>query len=89
MNVLMQFVSLTGALLVLGAFYGLQRGWWSRHGRAYLWANLVGATLLLVVAAFDRRAGFVVLEGAWAAVALRSLMRPVAPAATDGKPPPH
>ena len=87
MNLVMQLVSLTGALLVLGAFYALQRGQWSGRGRAYLWANFVGASLLVIVAAYDRRAGFMVLEGAWAAIALVSLLRAAPRPAERTEPP--
>lgn len=75
MNFLVQVVSLLGALLILGAFFTLQRGWWTAHDSGYLWANCIGATLLTAVAVWDRRLGFIVLEGAWALVALMSIVR--------------
>ena len=80
MNVLVQIVSLGGAGLILVAFLCLQRGWWRSHGRQYLWANLVGAALLAVVALYDRRVGFIVLEATWALVSLWGLLRPPGPA---------
>ena len=73
MNVFVQFVSVAGAALILGAFFALQRGWWTRHQTTYLWCNLVGAALLTAVAVWDRRIGFILLEAAWGAVALVSL----------------
>jgi hypothetical protein len=75
MPVLVQAVSLLGAGLVLGAFSALQRGRWRPDGRPYLWCNLLGAGLLSLVAFWDRRLGFIVLEGAWAAIAAASLWR--------------
>ena len=75
MNVLIQAASTVGALLILGAFYALQRGFWPSNGRAYLWTNLGGALILAVVAIWDRRAGFILLEVAWALVSAAALIR--------------
>lgn len=75
MNLWVQAISLLGAGLVLVAFVALQRGRWRSDASAYLWANFVGALLLSAVAIWDRRAGFVVLEAAWAAVSLASIVR--------------
>ena len=76
MSNVIQLLSLLGAVLVLFAFVLLQRGHWRSDTPGYLWANLVGATMLTVVGAWDRRAGFVLLEGVWALVSLWSLVRP-------------
>lgn len=75
MDLFLQLVSLLGAGLILGAYVALQRRRWPSTGRLYLWCNLLGATLLTVVAAVDRRVGFMVLEAAWAAVSLHALAR--------------
>ena len=75
MNVLVQILSLGGAGLILLSFFSLQRGWWKSHGLLYLWANLIGALLLTVVAVYDRRAGFIVLETSWALVSLWGLVK--------------
>ena len=74
MNWLIQLVSVAGAGLILAAFFALQRGWWSSHGLAYLWANFIGSALLTVVAVWDRRLGFIALETAWASVSLWSIV---------------
>ncbi|UCF40135.1 MAG: hypothetical protein JSW43_10380 [Gemmatimonadota bacterium] len=81
MTVVLQIVSLVGAGLILVAFVALQQRRWSSAGAAYLWCNLVGALVLTAVAVVDRRAGFIVLEGVWAAVSLVSIVRgsPMAP----------
>jgi hypothetical protein len=73
MNLFLQALSVLGAGLILTAFYFLQRGRWASHGRTYLWANLLGALFLTVVAIADRRAGFIILESAWALVSLYGL----------------
>jgi len=73
--VLYQVVSLVGALLILLA-YGLnQRGRLTPAHAAYNLINLVGAALLCWVAVVDRRAGFVLLEGAWGVMSLIPLLR--------------
>ncbi len=74
MNLATQVVSVVGAVLILGAFVALQRGRWRSHSPPYLWSNFVGATLLALVATWDRQVGFILLEGAWAALALLSLL---------------
>ena len=73
MNVFLQVISVAGAAMILVAFYFLQRGRWTSHGRVYLWANLLGALLLTVVAIHDRRAGFIILECSWALVSMFGL----------------
>ncbi|MCZ6916138.1 MAG: hypothetical protein O7I93_05120 [Gemmatimonadetes bacterium] len=79
MNLFFQAVSVLGAGLVLVAFYFLQRGRWTSHGRRYLWVNLFGAFLLTIVAIEDRRAGFIILEGAWTVVSAYGLWGRVDP----------
>ena len=74
MNLFIQILSLLGAGMILVAFFFLQRGRWSSHHRSYLWSNLLGAALLTVVAVWDRRAGFIILEASWAVVSLWSII---------------
>lgn len=73
-----QAVSLLGALLILLAFALNQTGrirpgdWW------YALMNMVGSLLLLWIAVVDRRAGFILLESAWAVLSVVPLVkRPV------------
>jgi hypothetical protein len=70
-----QLLSVVGAGLVLGAYVALQRRWLSSADRVYSAMNLVGAGLLTWVAIADRRAGFIVLEGAWALLSLPGTLR--------------
>ena len=70
-----QVVSLVGAVLILLA-YGLnQSGRLQPSDRSYSLMNLIGATLLTWVAVVDRRAGFVLVEGAWAVMSVIPLLR--------------
>ena len=70
---IVQAVSVLGALLILGAFAALQFGRTRPTAAAYLWANLTGAGLLAVVAAIESQWGFLLLESVWAAVAATTL----------------
>ena len=71
-----QIVSLVGAVLILTA-YGLnQTGRLHPTDVSYSLMNLLGASLLTWIAVVDRRAGFVLVEGAWALMSLIPLVRP-------------
>ena len=70
-----QLASILGAIMVLGAFAALQRGWLKATDRVYNLLNLVGAWLLCWVAVVDRRVGFIVLEFLWGALAIPPLFR--------------
>ncbi len=74
---LLQFISVVGALMVLAA-YGLnQSGIWRELHSGYLTLNIVGSLLLGVVAIADGRAGFILLEFAWAALGILGVIRAV------------
>ena len=73
---LYQLASLAGAVLILVAYFGNSREWLSARDRSYNLMNLVGAGLLLWVALADQRIGFVILESAWAVIAIPPLLRP-------------
>jgi hypothetical protein len=68
-----QVVQVLGSLLILSAFVAAQRGWLSTQSRLYLTLNIVGASVLTVLAAHERLPGFVLLEFVWAVVAVHSL----------------
>ncbi|HEU5201490.1 MAG TPA: hypothetical protein VFT92_01755 [Nitrospira sp.] len=71
----LQVLSMIGALMVLAA-YGLnQGGVWNELHAGYLALNIVGSLLLGVVAIVDQRAGFIVLEFAWAGLGLVGVAR--------------
>ncbi len=71
---LIQAVSLLGALLILAAFAALQFGRTTPEAAPYLWANFVGAGLLALVAWVEAQWGFLLLEVVWAAVAASRLI---------------
>jgi hypothetical protein len=72
-----QIVQVLGSVLILVAFVAAQRGRLSTDSRRYLVLNLVGATVLAVLAAHAHQLGFLLLESSWALVAGRSLVRAV------------
>jgi hypothetical protein len=70
-----QIVQVAGSLLVLAAFVAAQRGRLSTQSRLYQALNLVGASILAVLAAHERQLGFLLLEAVWAVVAGGALLR--------------
>jgi hypothetical protein len=70
-----QVLQLGGALLILAAFAGLQRGRLRANEPAYLWLNLVGAAILTAAAIIDLDWGFLMLEIVWALVSAWSLLQ--------------
>lgn len=74
---LLQVISVVGALMVLAA-YGLnQGGIWRELHAGYLALNIVGSLMLGVVAIVDQRAGFILLEFAWAGLGLIGVVRAI------------
>ncbi len=69
-----QIAQVAGSLLILSAFVATQRGRVSTESRSYLILNLVGGSMLAVLAALERQYGFLLLESCWALVAAHSLI---------------
>ncbi|HXT14688.1 MAG TPA: hypothetical protein VN706_03615 [Gemmatimonadaceae bacterium] len=72
---LYQIISVAGAIMILIAYAGSQRGWMDRADVRYNLLNLVGSGLLAWVAIVDRRMGFIFLESAWALLSIPPLLR--------------
>ncbi|MFQ5536124.1 MAG: hypothetical protein ACE5GJ_01610 [Gemmatimonadota bacterium] len=70
-----QVISLAGALLILFAYALNHRRVLGPADPLYNVMNLVGALLLGWVAVVDRRAGFILLEAAWAILSVIPLVR--------------
>jgi len=69
-----QILSILGAAMVLFAYAANQRGRMTRDDVWYNVLNLVGSTLLTIVAVMDRRIGFILLEGLWAIFSIPPLL---------------
>ena len=74
---LLQLISVLGALMVLSAYGLLQGGVWRELNAGYLALNIVGSLLLGIVAIVDQRVGFIFLEFAWAGLGLVGVARAV------------
>ena len=70
---IIQLMSVLGACLILLGFALLQLGRWRADQSIYLWANLLGAGLLSVVAWLEQQWGFLLLESVWTLVSAHSL----------------
>jgi hypothetical protein len=69
-----QLIGIVGALLVLGAYLALQRGWLTLHQRVYHVMNFVGAGLLAWIAASERQVGLTLVEAAWALLSVPGIV---------------
>jgi len=75
--VVLQVLSVIGALMILLAYGLIQSGVWRELDPAYLALNIVGSLILGFVAIEDRRLGFILLEFAWAGIGLVGVVRAV------------
>ena len=71
---LLQLVSILGAIFVLAAYLANTRHWLGPRDPVYNLMNLVGAALLCWVAIAQHSIGFVILEGTWALIAVPPLL---------------
>lgn len=74
---LFQVLSVVGALMVLTAYALIQSGIWRELDTGYLALNIIGSLLLGVVAIEDQRAGFILLEFAWAGLGFIGVVRAI------------
>lgn len=70
-----QVISVAGSLLILGAYFALQRGMLAAEERRYSALNFIGAALLAYVAIMERQVGFVLLEGTWALLSIPGMLK--------------
>ena len=72
---LLQVISLLGAIGILGAFMANTFGWVSRANLSYHVTNLIGAGILTFIAVVEQQLGFILLEGAWTLVSLWGMVQ--------------
>jgi hypothetical protein len=70
-----QLVQILGSLLVLAAFAASQRGTLDTSSARYLLLNVLGSSVLAVLAAQEHQWGFLLLEGTWALVSGAGLIK--------------
>ena len=76
-SMLLQIISVLGALMVLTAYALIQSGVWRELDPGYLALNIVGSLMLGVVAVADQRVGFILLEFAWAGLGFIGVARAI------------
>jgi membrane associated rhomboid family serine protease len=72
---MLQIIGLLGALSILVPFAASQLGRLPTTTWTYQSMNLVGASVLTLVAALERQYGFLLLEGVWACMSVVGLAR--------------
>jgi hypothetical protein len=73
--ILLQAVSVVGALLILLAFAANMLGRLDTSRLSYQVSNFTGSAILTGVAVIEVQLGFILLEGTWALVSLWGMIR--------------
>ena len=72
---LMQVISIVGALMVLFAYGGHQMERLSSETYTYQLLNLFGGAALLIAAVTTRQAGLIIMEGAWTLISAGGVVK--------------
>ena len=82
-----QAISVIGALLILGAFAANLLQWMNTSNLWYSLLNFVGSAILMVIAIIDQQYGFILLEGTWALVSLWGIIAALRGGGANGSSP--
>ncbi len=82
-----QAVSVIGALLILGAFAANLLQWMNTSNLWYSLLNFVGSAILMVIAVIDQQYGFILLEGTWALVSVWGIIAALRGGGANGSSP--
>jgi hypothetical protein len=82
-----QAISVIGALLILGAFAANLLRWMKTSNLWYSLLNFVGSAILMVIAIIDQQYGFILLEGTWALVSLWGIIAALRGGGANGSSP--
>ena len=74
-----QAAGLTGAAMVLTAYFLLQTGVLKNTAYPYLILNLAGGALLFAASSVTGQFGLILLEGSWTAISLYAIVKRVKP----------
>jgi hypothetical protein len=74
---LMQAISVLGALCVLTAYGAHQLGRMDSETYTYQLLNLLGGSLLVIAAWTTRQAGLILMEGAWTVISVYGVVKVV------------
>jgi hypothetical protein len=72
---LMQAMSIVGALFVLTAFGAHQLGRMHAETYTYQLLNLAGGAILVIAAITTRQAGLILMEGAWTVISAYGVVK--------------
>jgi hypothetical protein len=75
LDLLSHTVGLVGMSCVVGAYYTIERGKYTRDDPAYYIINLIGAILLTISLFFNFNLGSFVIEIFWMAISINGLRR--------------
>lgn len=74
-SLIVQLLSLLGALLCLVAYVGHQWNWLDTRKIPYNLLNIVGSGILAYIAMWPFQAGFLVMEVVWATVSIAAFYK--------------
>lgn len=72
---LYQTIGIAGFLAYMAGFAGLQFGFLDGNGRAYIWSNIIGASLVLISLTTAFNLASALIQISWIIIGVSGLMR--------------